>query len=85
MLAAVTNCYPGPHGFFWFPLIPLFFFGFWVVVFLVIRPWAWGRRGYGPGGSPSQSAEAVLAERFARGDVDEQEYRARLEVLRAGR
>jgi len=31
----------------------------------------------------AQSAETVLAERFARGDIDEKEYRARLEVLRA--
>ena len=78
-------CGPGPHGFYWFPLIPLFFFGFWVLVLFVVRPWAWRRRGYGPGWSPSGSAEAVLAERYARGEVDETEYRARLEVLRAQR
>jgi putative membrane protein len=83
MLAA-TVCTPGYHGFFWFPLIPIFFFGFWFFVLFFVRPWAWGRRGWGPG-SPSASAEAVLAERYARGDVTEQEYRARLEVLRAQR
>ena len=41
---------------------------------------------YGPpwmrGGA---SAESTLAERFAKGDIDETEYRARLEVLRANR
>jgi putative membrane protein len=31
----------------------------------------------------SHSAEATLAERLAQGDIDEKEYRARLEVLRA--
>ncbi|AII03822.1 SHOCT domain-containing protein [Rhodococcus opacus] len=38
-----------------------------------------------PGGAPPlRSAEAVLAERFARGEIDEQEYRSRLTILRAG-
>jgi putative membrane protein len=47
-------------------------------------------RGYGHGyGHPghwaaaSRSAESTLADRFANGDIDEKEYRARLEVLRA--
>lgn len=89
-----TVCYPGHAGWGWFPLIPLFFFGFWILVLFLVRPWAWRRRGwgpaaYGPSGSgpwsPSSSAEAVLAERFARGEVSEEEYRARLEVLRAPR
>jgi putative membrane protein len=31
---------------------------------------------------PPPSAEQVLAERFARGDIDEDEYRKRLQVLR---
>lgn len=58
------------------------------------RP-GWG--GYGPGygaGYPgawnaqnqgSSDAEKTLADRFARGDIDEVEYRARLEVLQANR
>ena len=33
--------------------------------------------------TPRISAETTLAERFAQGDIDEKEYRARLEVLRA--
>lgn len=31
---------------------------------------------------PSRGAEDLLAERFARGEIDETEYRARLAVLR---
>lgn len=55
-------------------------------------PWgAMGHGGFGPGGSgswwagqqASRGAEVTLAERFAQGDIDEKEYRARLEVLRA--
>jgi putative membrane protein len=33
---------------------------------------------------PRQVAEQVLAERFARGDIDEPEYRQRLDGLRGG-
>ncbi|MCU1598585.1 MAG: putative rane protein [Actinomycetota bacterium] len=51
------------------------------------QPGAWGHGGpwgYGAWGSPAaKSAESTLAERFAQGDIDEKEYRARLEVLRA--
>ncbi len=48
----------------------------------------WGHGGWGHGGSwagsqASRAAETTLAERFAQGDIDEKEYRARLEVLRA--
>ncbi|MBN9170311.1 MAG: hypothetical protein J0I50_00210, partial [Microbacterium sp.] len=41
--------------------------------------------GYGPHGrmNPGRQAEVTLAERFAQGDIDEVEYRKRLEVLRA--
>jgi putative membrane protein len=34
-------------------------------------------------GSPGQ-AEAILAERFGRGEIDEEEYQRRLAVLRSG-
>jgi putative membrane protein len=38
---------------------------------------------FGQWGQASRAAETTLAERFAQGDIDEKEYRARLEVLRA--
>ncbi|KJL32121.1 SHOCT domain-containing protein [Microbacterium azadirachtae] len=46
-------------------------------------PWA-GMAQQG-GAAQSRTAEQILADRFAKGDVDETEYRARLEVLRANR
>ncbi len=55
-------------------------------------PWGQGHghgHGFGPGVAywqgqqVSRAAEVTLAERFAQGDIDEKEYRARLEVLRA--
>jgi len=73
-------------GFGWlFLLIPLFWIAVIVVLGIVFgRRWrhrAWG--GYGPWDHAARTAEATLAERFANGDIDEKEYRARLEVLRA--
>jgi putative membrane protein len=38
----------------------------------------------GTGSSGRGSAERILAERYARGEIDEQEYRQRLGVLRGG-
>jgi putative membrane protein len=45
--------------------------------------WGHGGPGFWAGQQASRAAEVTLAERFAQGDIDEKEYRARLEVLRA--
>lgn len=46
---------------------------------------SWGGRRY-EGGAPSHSAaEGLLEGRFARGEIDENEYNARLAALRRGR
>lgn len=59
----------------WFPLIPLFFVALWVsLFFFVFRRRCWA--------GPWRSGESVLGERYARGEIDETEYRARLAVLR---
>ena len=70
---------PGP----WFLFIPLFWFG---VIALFFAFGARRRRRYWEGdGGPrgTGGARRVLAERYARGEIDESEYRARLEVLLA--
>jgi len=36
-----------------------------------------------PGGAPRPSPETILRERFASGEIDEAEYRQRVEALRA--
>ena len=88
--------HPGPYadgGFhWWFLFFPFGFILFWVFLAFVVRALFWRRWG-GPWGGPGgpgrpglhrgPSAEQTLASRFAAGDIDEQEYRARLEVLRA--
>jgi putative membrane protein len=93
-LAAAAPAFHGGAAF----LLPLFIIGhvFWFVILILIiafaiggrrrrmaRWGAWGHGGFGPFGSASRAAETTLAERFAQGDIDEKEYRARLEVLRA--
>lgn len=75
-------------------LIPLFWIAVIVLVIglgrrrwrrdleLGIHPGRGAHPGFGSW-SASGGAESTLAERFAQGDIDEQEYRARLEVIRA--
>ncbi|HZK51741.1 MAG TPA: SHOCT domain-containing protein [Actinomycetota bacterium] len=69
----------GPGG--WWPIFPLL----WLlllggVIFVLVR----GRRG-GAGWHQGQSAEGVLAERYARGEITEEEYKERLDVLKGSR
>ncbi|TDC99720.1 SHOCT domain-containing protein [Nonomuraea deserti] len=78
---------------FW-PIIPLFWGLFWVgVVALAItarRKGWWGPRQAhqagpaGPAGSPTASAEQILAERYARGEMGDDEYFEKLSVLKGG-
>jgi putative membrane protein len=88
--SAVAHAGPWGAGFGWaFLFVPiLWILVIGLVVFLVTRrrrAWA-GQYGVdGPPWARSGSAESTLAERFAQGDIDESEYRARLEVLRANR
>jgi putative membrane protein len=88
--AAVVHPWHG--GGFWFFLIPLFWILLIVALFAIFgRRWrrhaGYPGYGYGPhawhAAQAAGSAESVLAQRYANGDIDEKEYRARLEVLRS--
>jgi putative membrane protein len=62
----------------WFLLFPLF----WILViglfiFIGRRTWRSNRRW-----AATQGGEGVLRERYARGEINETEYRERLQVLR---
>jgi putative membrane protein len=81
----------GNKGGWGYVLMVISFVLFWgaviVVVVLLARALGPGNRGQGPDTSPgsgSAYAENLLAERFARGEIDENEYTARLNVLRRG-
>lgn len=75
------------HGGGWWFIAPLFWIFFWVLIIMVIsRVFFWRRRGswhhyHGWGGG--ENPFAVLAGRYARGEIDETEYRQRLEVLKS--
>jgi putative membrane protein len=64
-------------------LVPfLFWIGLLVLVALVVRRLFPERRGDGGTSAPRDSAEEILRERFARGEVSEGEYLRALAVLR---
>jgi putative membrane protein len=67
----------------WHWLAPLWLLFWALVVFLAVR-FVLGRRGWrrrGPG-DPLDEARSILAQRFARGEIDGEEYRGRLAELR---
>jgi putative membrane protein len=86
LLATVNTLATDPtyyHGGWWF--FPFFwFFGFLFLIFVLRgifwrrhwrhyqRPWGWGSE---------HDPRAILAARYARGEIDEQEYKQRLSVL----
>jgi putative membrane protein len=87
----------GPHDGLLF-LGPLLFFGlmFLLVVFVVLLAAVLRKRGglgraqfmaqrYAGGPSPTAAAETILAERFARGEIDVEDFQTRRSVLRGDR
>jgi putative membrane protein len=71
----------GPHHW-WFLLFPLV----WIVVIALLIRFVFMRHGWGcwsRAGRPGDGARSILAERYARGEIGDDEYRTRLERLRA--
>lgn len=68
----------GGHGGFFFPVFPLLFLLLLVTVLVVggIRRRRW------QAAAPRRDAETALGERFARGEIEEEEFRTRRAVLR---
>lgn len=76
MLAATLAFAEGAGRAGWWPIFPLFWILVWAaVIFMVFRF-------RGPGRWQGHSAQGVLAERYARGEITVEEYRQRLEVLK---
>ena len=61
------------HDGWWFPFFPLIFIAIWIIVIITLRR-RWRH-------SPRRTGQSVLAERYARGEIDEAEYRQRRDVL----
>jgi putative membrane protein len=72
----------------WWIVFPLGWFLLFLLVFTVFRRYRWGGPGCGWGyyagydRRPTVDAGAVLDRRFAEGEIDAEEYRARREELR---
>lgn len=60
----------------WWPLFPLLWFLLWVAVIVTVIV-LWRRRR----DHPTRSAQALLAEEFARGNITEEDYEQRLAAL----
>jgi putative membrane protein len=81
-----TADWSGPHW--WFVFFPLVWFGFFFLLFFVLRrfgPWGCG---WGPGYGPRYARRGwavdpsdVLDRRFAEGEIDAEEYRSRRSTL----
>jgi len=77
------------HGGWWF-FGPWFWIPLWILLFFVIRGLFWRRRFrggrhpyYWHGGGGDSDPRVILAQRYARGEISDQEYRERLAVLDA--
>jgi putative membrane protein len=71
----------------WWPVFPISFGLFWVAVavgafYLLRRRTATAAATTAAASDPFGRARSVLAERFARGEIDEEEYHSRLAALR---
>ncbi|GAA2425772.1 hypothetical protein GCM10010191_42680 [Actinomadura vinacea] len=71
----------------WWPVFPLTFGMFWVAVaigvfYLVRRRITANAAATAAASDPTARARSVLAERFAQGEIDEDEYQTRLSALR---
>ncbi|WP_027343685.1 SHOCT domain-containing protein [Hamadaea tsunoensis] len=83
--AFATHAY---HGGGWWFFAPWLWIPFWFLIFFVIRGLFWRRHrhhhgyGWGPGWHGGESdPRVILAQRYARGEISEQEYTERLAVL----
>ena len=75
----------GPVGWFGLALLMLMFWGVIVAVVIVAVGWPSRRRADDSGSKPPPRDPSlrILDERFARGEIDEEEYRRRRDVLRS--
>lgn len=72
----------------WWWIGRIIMFVLWIAIIAFVIRWAvFGRRRWnGPSGpSPMEQARGVLAERYARGEIDADEYRQRSNQLRDDR
>lgn len=82
--------YPGPHmwnggwyGWFFGPIMMIVFIAVAVVVVVLLVRWLGGiGHGVAPHASPGKTPLDILEERFARGEIDKQEFEERRRLLK---
>lgn len=79
-LAADNDHWNGPGP--WWPLFPLLWLVFIIAIFATFRFFGMRRWRSMQGHFGTRAGEAKLAERYAAGEIDEQEYERRLSTLR---
>ncbi len=77
-LILATHEHWAGHGGAWWPIFPLFWILFFVGLFYFISR----RKAHHRSQRPRYTGQSVLAERYAKGEINEQEYRERLQVLK---
>ena len=87
-LAQQTPQYPGPypwhgwHGWFFGPIMMIVFIAVTVVVVVSLLRWLGGQgHGLPPHGPPTKTPLDILKERFARGEIDKEEFEERRRLL----
>ncbi len=65
----------------WWPIFPIF----WILIFVAVTVALMSRRSRCQSIAGARAGEAKLAERFAAGEITEQEYRERQAVLKEQR
>lgn len=71
------------HGAGWWFLAPLFWISVWILIIVLVKSFFWRRRGHWSHHyHGADNPFSILSGRYARGEIDEQEYRQRLEVLK---
>lgn len=71
---------PNDGGGDWWWIPRILFITLWITIAVFVVRWlVWGRR---RGHSPMERAQGILAERYARGEIDAAEYRQRSEELK---
>lgn len=87
-LAQQTPQHPGPHmgygwqGWFFGPIMMIVFIAVAVIVVVTLVRWLGGQgHGLPPYSPPTKTPLDILKERFARGEIDKEEYEERRRLL----
>lgn len=82
MTTLVLDHWDPHHSPAWWFLAPLFWIGVWILIIMLVKSFFWRRRRSHHWHRGPDDAYSILAGRYARGEIDEAEYKQRVEVLK---